>query len=188
MAKKKIEEDKYIILGYSFPDVDSYAQAQQERNNIELITDKLDMKDVTKLMKLYDILNSSKKLKSVITYDFLNHIKKLIINEEPELEKQLEPINIINDDLPNTTNEFIVMQKHNENTKNILLLDTYKTKMRNSRIINIFLTIIIIVMLAISIYSDRTVYQKFEESVINKYSAWQEDLEIREKILKEQEK
>lgn len=178
--KKNID---LVLSGYAFQDEETYNYAKKEMENIQIITAKVDLNDEVKLVKLYNLLNKNENPKSIITYTFLDELREMIVDINPD--RLVDPIRITNKNLADSSEEFIVKRKLEKGKETSDLLNINKIKLRNSKIINLFLALTIIIMIIISIQADRTVFKKFEESVIDKYSQWQEDLEAREKALKE---
>jgi len=99
--------------------------------------------------------------------------------------EEIQKINYISQNL-NTKGEIkeldlLPLNKYKEMVQNL------KIKLRNSRIINIFFLIIVIAMIIIAIYSDKTVFTNFENEVIDRYAGWEEELKLKEKELEERE-
>jgi hypothetical protein len=94
-----------------------------------------------------------------------------------QVEKKEKPIKAYSGELDHE-----LELKHQE------MIDNYRIKLRNSRIITAFLGIIIIIMILISIFSDRSVFSNYEDQILNKYSSWEEDLNTRQKALDDREK
>ena len=80
-----------------------------------------------------------------------------------------------------------VLEHEQERIRHLQLIEDYRIKLRNSRIISIFLTVIILAMIAITVFSDRSMYSIYENKVIDKYEAWQTELDAREAALDQKE-
>lgn len=187
MPEKTIPCDEYIILGYTFSDEESYLEAKKEADKINYILEKTDIDKEKTLFELYNALNDDNVFRTIIGYNFLTQLRKRILSRTTTKDDEISPIKINSNNLPSSVKEFSAMQNENKKRQYKKLSENYHIKLRNSRIINIFLVVLIMVMIVISLYADRTVFQKFEESIVNKYAAWQEELEARETALEQKE-
>ncbi len=180
-----MKENEYRVAGYAFSDARSYKEAKREEETVEYIKANTDLKDLNKALKLYHKLVERKTLNTVVGYSFLNELRNRILEAGIVTKDNLPDIRIetTNKEPRVYDNE---LEKEREQ-RHVALLEDYKIKLRNSRIISFFLAIIIVIMIAIAIFSDRSMYSIYENQVIDKYVSWQADLENREKDLEERE-
>ncbi|HHT97581.1 MAG TPA: hypothetical protein GXZ90_06775 [Clostridiales bacterium] len=187
MTEKINSNDKYIVSGYIFSDEESYLEASKDAERIKNILGNVDIDKDIKLLGIYNALNNDNTFKTIIGCNFLDQLRERIINRKIAKEDEIPPIRINDDGLPNSVKEFSAMQNESKKKQYKKMSENYHVKLRNSRIINIFLLVLIIIMIIISLYADRTVFQKYEEGIVDKYAAWQEELEAREKALEQKE-
>lgn len=180
-----MKENEYKVAGYSFSDEHEYKEAKREADTIEYIKANTDLNDLNKATKLYHKLIERKTLKTIVGYSFLKELQERILKEGLISKENLPNIMIEKDDkrLKILSNSLHLDQekKHQE------VVDNYRVKLRNLRIICFFLVAIIIAMIFISVFSDRSVFTNYENEILDKYSAWEEELDAREKALQGQE-
>lgn len=180
-----MKENEYKVAGYVFSDAHHYKEAKREEETVEYIKANTDLNDLNKVLKLYHKLVERKTLKTVIGYTFLYELRVMILGAGIVTKENLPGIRIEKSEKEPRVYDN-VLEKEQEQ-KHLAMIEDYKIKLRNSRIISIFLTVIIIVMVAIAVFSDRSMYSIYENQVIDKYEGWQTELDAREKALEERE-
>lgn len=180
-----MKDNEYTVAGYSFSDVHDYKEAKREAETIEYIKANTDLNDLNKAVKLYHKLVERRTLRTVVGFAFLKELQERIVKEGIISKENMPNIRIERDEkkLSIYSNELAREQekKHTE------MIRSLQARLRNSRIICAFLIAIIIAMFIIAIFSDKSVFINYENEILNKYSAWEEDLGAREKALREQE-
>lgn len=181
-----MSNSEYKVDGFSFSDIREYKEAKREAETIEYIKANTDLSDLNKAVKLYHKLVERKTLKTVVGFAFLKDLQERILKDGIMSKESIPGIRVEKDE--KQLKVYSNALEHEQENKLRLLLQEYKIKLRNSRIISFFLIGIIIAMLLISIFSDRTMFSNYENEVLNKYAAWEEELEERERLLIEREK
>ncbi|MGB4659251.1 MAG: hypothetical protein WBI07_08730 [Mobilitalea sp.] len=176
-----MKENEKTLCGYSFSDVHDYKEAKREAETIEYIKANTDLKDINKVIKLYHKLVERKTLKTVIGTTFLKELQNRIIKESIMNPDNVPNIPIIKEE--NHPKVFASIIEHEQVEKHLEEIADYKIRLKNSRIISVFLTVIIVIMIVIAILSDRSVFERFENGIIDTYSTWEEELDAREKAL-----
>lgn len=180
-----MKDNEYKVAGYIFTDAHDYKEAKREEETIEYIRANTDLGDMNKAVKLYHKLVERKTLKTVVGYAFLKELqerirKEGILSEDNipciRVEKNAKPIRAYSGALDHEA------EKRHQN-----ILENYKIKLRNSRIISVFLAVIIIAMLLISVFSDRSIFTDYENQILDKYSVWEEELNARQQELDQRE-
>jgi hypothetical protein len=180
-----MDENEYCVAGYRFSDAHDYKEAKREAETVDYIKKNTDLKDINKVLKLYHKLIERKTLRTVIGFVFLNELRDKIIQSGIISEDKLPKIHIEKVEQPIKIYDNAIEREQEK--KHMELIAEFKVKLRNSRIISVFLAVIILVMIAISIFSDRSMYSIYENQVIDKYESWQADLEAREAALEQKE-
>ncbi|HWT76843.1 MAG TPA: hypothetical protein VN258_19255 [Mobilitalea sp.] len=176
-----MKEKEYQVNGFSFPDTWEYNEAKQEAEAVEYLRATADLTDPQKVLKLYHRLVEKKILRSIFGYEFLKELQDKILEQGIVKQEDLPGIPIemkqklVRDNT--RTQEQIQEDKYKK------LSEEYRIRHRNSRIINIFLVVIIFAMFIISFISNHSIAKSAEEKVINKYSSWEEELQARENTL-----
>ena len=179
------QEDK-TILCYTFTNQYDYKEANREAETIDYIKANTDLSDSTKVLKLYHKLIEKQTFKTIIGYEFLKSLRDRIENEGIVGNDKLPLINITRDSKQTIGKVYTGASGQEDKYKN--LAKEYRIKHRNSRIINAFLLLIVIIMIAIAFYSRQFVDNSYEEEIINKYAPWEDELVQWEVELKQWEK
>lgn len=177
--------NNYKISGYSFEDSQDYKEAKRELESVEYIKANTDLNDINKVLKLYTKLVERKTLKSVIGIAFMNELRYRILSAGIVSENNLPDIRIEKPNNPIRVYDNVL--EHQQEKAHLAMIEDYRIKLKNSRIISVFLIIIIVAMFLISIFMDRSMYSIYENKVIDKYEAWQQELDARETALEERE-
>ncbi len=180
-----MNDKEHKVAGYYFANTHDYKEAKREAETVEYIKSNTDMNDMNKTLKLYHKLVERKTLKTIIGYEFLKELQERIVRGGIVTADNLPPIRIEWEE--KQIRAYSGELDHEAEQRHLSTIADYKIKLRNSRIISGFLVVIIIAMIIISIFSDRDVFSNFENATINKYSAWEEELDAREKALDERE-
>jgi hypothetical protein len=153
---------------------------------VEYIKANTDLSDMNKTLKLYHKLVERKTLKTMIGYEFLKELQERIVCGGIVTADTLPPIRIESDE--KQIRVYSGEIDHDAEQRHLEVIDDYKVRLRNSRIVSGFLIVIIIAMILISIFSDRNIFVNYKNQVIDQYSAWEEQLDARENALDDREK
>jgi hypothetical protein len=178
-----MKEKEYKVAGYVFADPHSYKEAKREEETVEYIKANTDLNDLNKVLKLYHKLVERKTLNTIVGYSFLFELRSRILNAGIVTQDNLPDIRIVKAEKEPKVYDNAFMKEQEQ--RHLATIGDLKVKLRNSRIISFFLVVIIIVMIGIAVFSDRSMYSIYENQVIDKYEGWQTDLENRERALKE---
>lgn len=180
-----MKKSEYIVAGYAFPDARSYRDAKREEETVEYIKAHTDLNDLNKALKLYHKLVERKTLNTIVGYAFLCELRNNILKAGIVTRENLPNIYVEKSEMEPRVYEG-EMEKEKEQ-RQLALVEDFRIKLRNSRIISISLAIIILIMIAINVFGDRSMFSIYENQIIDKYESWQADLEKREKALEERE-
>jgi hypothetical protein len=179
-----MSDNEFRIDGFAFQNIEDYKEAKHEAETIEYIKANNELEDYNKTVKLYYKLVEQNTLRTAIGLAFLLELQDRIV-KEGIISK--ENIAAIRGDKAITGQKTFFKKEQNKSGSITDVITDYKIKLRNSRIISLFLAVIIIIMILIAIFSDRSVYTNYQEKILNKYSAWEQDLNAREMALQENE-
>jgi hypothetical protein len=180
-----MKENEYKIAGFSFVDAHDYKEAKREAETIDYIRANTDLNDLNKAMKLYHKLVERKTLKTVVGLSFLKELQERILKEGIASKDSMPCIQIEKNE--NQIRAYSNALEHEQEKRHLALIEDYKIKLRNSRIISAFLVVIVVIMIMIAIFSDRMLFLDYQNKVLNDYSAWEEDLKAREEAIEEKE-
>lgn len=131
---------EYKLKGYNFVNFKEYQKAKQEKDSIEYIRTNTDLTDTKKVAKLYNSLIEKDTFKTIIGYEFLKELQNNLIDD-----------GIITLDTIPWIKVGVVSNSFSQagDIREGKLANEYKIRHRNSRIINIFLVLIIAAMIII---------------------------------------
>ncbi len=161
--------------GFLFSTDKDYKEAKEELESVNFLRSKTDITNPRAALKLYNKLIENRTFHTVIGYAFLKDLQDIILNSGIAKAEDLDGI-YIPDQINTETNT-----KALENYK--FLSEKQKVRIRNSKIVNFFLVFTILAMILIAIYTDKTMYAEFENKIVDRYSAWEADLNSREEDL-----
>ena len=144
LCEKRVRELEYKLQGYCFTDVEEYREAKREAESIDYIRAKTDLEDLNKVTKLYYKLVDKQTFQSVIGYEFLKELQDKILDGGISTSDTIPWIKV------SRRSSASVIQPDG-NGKYQKLAEEYRIRHRNSRIINIFMSVIIAAMLFISL-------------------------------------
>lgn len=175
-----MEQNSLIVGGFAFQSAKEAENALREQQNIEIIRERAVISDSSAVYELYEKLVERDMFKSIVGYSFLYELRYQLLHDFGYNEEELSMITIPTRMQYDTANEKkqIILEKHLER---LLLIRKRMT------IVIAALAFMIIAMFVIAVLNPNTGYANTENKIINKYSAWQEELEEREKAVKEKE-
>ncbi len=180
-----MKENEYKVAGYVFTDAHNYKEAKREEETVEYIKANTDLNDLNKVLKLYHKLVERKTLKTVVGYSFLYELRNKILSAGIVTKENLPDIRIERSEKEPRIFDNVLEKEQDQ--RHLALIEDYRVKLRNTRIISVFLAVIIVIMMLMAVFSDRSMYTLYENQFIDKYESWQKDLEVREKLVEERE-
>ncbi|MBE5966616.1 MAG: hypothetical protein E7255_06575 [Lachnospiraceae bacterium] len=140
-----MKEMEYKLQGYSFTDPEEYREAKREAESVDYIRTKTDLEDLNKVTKLYYKLADKQTFQSIIGYEFLKELQNKVLNGGIRTPDTIPWIRVGG----RSSNSVIQPDKNSKYQK---LAEEYRIRHRNSRIINIFMSIIIAAMILINLW------------------------------------
>lgn len=164
-----------IVDGFLFESLENANEARLEKEKITKLNDKLKNCDNDLLYKVYNKSLEKKTFKTPIGYAFLNDIRTKLISSDYD-PKEILPIPVLANEVylkPVVKEE----PKSNKNSNNKWLY-----------LVIAMLVVVIISMFIIMGTSEKPTIINYENKLLNKYSAWEQDLNDREKQINIKEK
>lgn len=175
-----MEKESLIVEGFVFPSYKEAQIAQKEQVNIEAIRKRMKGADGKTQYELYCKLMERDMFKTMVGYSFLYEQRHHLMEQYGYREQELPNI-----ELPKRMEYDKVAQLNQGKLETkIQHLNMIKTRMTITIVALIF---IIVGMFIIAAANPNVGYINTENKILNKYSAWQEDLEQREAAVKEKE-
>ena len=175
-----MDKSSLTVEGFVFP---SYKEAQialGEKKNIEIIRQRTPLSDPKAVYSLYSKLIEKEMFKTMVGYGFLFELRHQLLSEFGYDEASLPTVT-----LPRRM-DYDRVQELNKGVMESKLQALMITKKRMSIVI-FALFFVIIAMFVIAVVNPNVGYINTENKVLNKYSAWQEELEQREQAVQERE-
>ena len=166
---------KYILDGYRFDDSASYEQARRELARIADIKSERNLREEESLREVYDTLVESEEFETPVGIGFLREAqKRLVKNPVPDAKEAVDT---------EAQNQVSTAEAE----KNLSIINSLRAKIRNYRIIIAFLIIMVIVPFGVLFYDKVINPNLAEESLVNEYASWKEELTKKEQELNERE-
>lgn len=175
-----MDKESRIVDGFVFPSFKEAQIARKEKGNIDVIRQRTSLSDAESVYELYSKLMERDIFKTVVGYSFLHELRYRLINEFYYDEQMLPDIQLpgrMEYDAVSELNQSVMKNKF----EHLLLV-----KQRMSIVI-VALLVMVVGMFVIAVVNPNATYLNVQNKVLNKYSAWEEDLTKRENAVKEQE-
>lgn len=175
-----MEQKDLIVDGFQFPSFKEVQVARKEKESIDTIRQRLDLKNPEAVYQIYEKLIEREMFKTIIGYNFLLELRHFLVTEFGYNEDELSVVVIpkrMEYDKVSELNKGVLENK----ISNLLMVKKRMT------ITIVALVFMVVAMFVIAAMNPNAEYINVENKVLNKYSAWQEDLERREQAVKDKE-
>ena len=175
-----MDKESLIVEGFVFPSYKEAQIAKKEQANIDAIRKRMHGADGKTQWELYCKLVEREMFKTMVGYSFLYELRHHLMEKYGYREQELP-----NMELPKRMeyDKVAELNRGKMETK-IQYLMMVKTRMTITIVALLF---VIVGMFIIAATNPNVGYVNTEEKIVNKYSAWQEELERREAAVKEKE-
>lgn len=182
------KEGKYCVGGYNFKTKETADEAKDELNAIKYVSAKTNLKDPKQVYILYNKLLDKELFRTLIGINYLKELQQFLYISKEIPNDRIRPIpvnyelkEVLDGRREITNNKGKIYRLERER-------DRYKDRYIKLIIINIVLVIVVVVMIAVTMTSSNPTIIDYENKLINKYSAWQEQLQSQEESLRAREK
>ncbi len=175
-----MEDNSLIVDGYVFSSYKEAQMALKEKETIQAIQNRIDENDADAMYQLYEKMVQRDMFKTIIGYSFLWELRHHLVTDCLYNEEDLSLVTLpkkMEYDKVSELNKGILESK----IEHLLLIKKRMT------IVIFALVFMIVVMFVIAAINPNAGYINVENKVLNKYSSWQENLEQRERAIKEKE-
>lgn len=180
-------ENNWLINGLSFHSKDTYLSAKKEDEAIAYLRKNTDLSNGKNALKVYNKLIEKDTFHTIVGYFFLDELRRIIVIHNIADKNQLKDMPIKDNGNDNKVTGYSRLQMDKELQNYKALHERVVISHRNSRIINLFLVVVIIAMFGISFLIKNTENERFENEVVNKNAKWAEELQQKEDELDERE-
>ncbi len=187
---KANEEKTGVVNGFAFVDAAEAEQAKKEIEGVEYIREKIDKEDPEAVLQIYNKMVQQKLFETAVGYCYLK-----------DMQEYLRTIPFIdNGDILPIQVQHPVLEEHirkrarggtkektkSKGQKQVSHAD-YKKRYDVLLVISIILTICVVMMFGITATTNNATILNYETLIIDKYEAWEQELEEREAAVKERE-
>ena len=174
-------EDSHVVDGFVFSSLSEAQTAVKEQKNIDIIRQRTPLSDPGAAYALYCKLIERDMFKTSVGYGFLYELRHYLIEDCGYDESELPSVTIDN---KGGSDIFADIKREALEEK----ITNLKLSIKRMTIVIVALLAIIIGMFVIAVINPNVGYINTERKVLNKYSAWEEDLQLREEEIKQKEK
>lgn len=185
--------ERYEVGGFLFHTEAEAEVAKRELEGVRFIRQKTDLENPETVFAVYQNLIQQDLFETPIGYCFLKELRDYLIMIPAVKNEDVEDIPIRHKEEVKDPERLRRVRKNREKQQtekkekpkeeNI----KYKKRCHFFMITTLILFISVITMMALAATSDNINILNYENKLIDKYSAWEQELEEREQILKEQE-
>jgi len=179
------EKKEFIVDGFQFSNLKDAQAARNEQDKVRLLDSRLDYDHPEQVRIIYEKAIQNRIFKTPIGYTYLHTLQKYLMEHSAEGEEVRSVplfVNYVNS-MRSTTSparQRIVPKKPEP--------EPAEKRLKVSRIMNLILIGAIIVMFIITLNGENPNILNYENALVNKYSAWEEELTERERVVREKEK
>ena len=194
--------EKIRVGGFSFENKDEAEQAGKEVEGIKYIKSKTDMAGPEIMWRVYKKMIEQQLFETAVGYSYLKDLQEYLTTIPFIKNEDILPIPVthprLEDSLKRQKRE-IAQKEHAREAQakkrerqqakiDKKALETASSeKLRISRWMNIILAICIVAMFIITLTSDSPTILDYQSKLLNRYSAWEQELSEREKAVIEKE-
>ena len=176
-----MQEDSHVVDGFVFSSLAEAQTASKEQKNIDIIRQRTPLSDPGAAYALYCKLIERNMFKTSVGLGFLYELRHYLMEDcgyAPEELPNMQAVKAGNSDI------FADIKRESLEEQ----IKVLKLSIRRMTIVIVALIAIVIGMFVVAVINPNVGYVNTEYKVLNKYSAWEEDLTNREKIIKQKEK
>lgn len=180
--------NKFILEGYMFETAKDYEHALKEKEAIEVMKSKSDLRNPQIAYKVYNQLVDKGTFRTVIGYEFLRELQKSAIENGTVTKEKIRNITIKKQDIIKKVapeNPSAEAKKAMEYKQKYEMEKAGKT---SYKIIIAVLAAVIFIIIGITYKTPYSVFTNYEDKIIDKYEHWEKELSEREHKIEEQEK
>lgn len=190
MPKK---EQMYVVEGFAFISEKEAEQAKKEREGIRYIKEKTNMSNPDMVLQIYNKMVREKMFVTSVGYAYLFDLQEYLRTNPYIKDEDIMPIEVVHPSIQESLKEEkhkhqVQMQEMRKKAARKPVTDAeLQNKYKLSLLVNLILAISVVGMFLISATSRHPTILNYEEELINRYSAWEQELTEREAALREAE-
>lgn len=170
--------------GFFFLNAEDAGLASKEKKKIEYLETHLDYRYPEQVLTLYERMLRERIFKTPVGMIYLKHLQDFLL-DQPGIEPSRVPMIPI-------TSPCIMIPKKRERPARDSAGDREaagsRARMRISIILNVLLVIAVILMFVVAINSRQPNILNYKTAILNEYASWEQDLQERERVIREKER
>ena len=185
-------KERRVVEGFVFDNDEEYQMALKDAEMFEILWGKIKNSNGKMAIELYESLLVSDKIKTVVGMYNIKLLQNYLIKNGYVSENEITPIVGFIGKKVSTTDavksyeyaykmKYLVDQKVNDK------LEKYKSMVGTLKVVVLILSVVVAIMFVVQANGGTANYASSKEAVIDEYSEWEENLNDREKEVKERE-
>ncbi len=180
---KMKKNEELSVSGFVFETEEAAQKARNELEGIDVVRSKVNMRSPETVLEVYNKLIDKRLCKTAVGYSYLHDLQKYLQNssqipKESIRDIPIEPIRRrVVREIENTGEK----KKRGGN-------DSYQDKYKISLIFNMIFAIAVVLIMYLATTGDNVNIINYENKLIDRYEAWEQELTERENSVKEYEK
>ena len=170
------KERTYTFQGYTLHSETELLEVKKEAEAISYIKTRADLSDVKVALQVYNRLIEKGTLSTVLGVDFLKGLREQLIASGVVSESGLKPVP--------RAKQYAKKTEKKELTREQKLVEYYREKTKNQRIVIAALCAVIVVLFLIRLFGTSSPFRDYENEVLNEYGGWQDELVLKEQQLR----
>ena len=176
-------EEKRLMSGFLFQSERDAKLAEVERKKIAYLESKLDYSKPEDILYIYDKTVKGKVFSTPVGMMYLKQLQEFLLGQDG-----IDPASVAAIPLNNIYHEQSIAVKQRIQEKKDQAIETKKSQLTISIVLNILLAIAMVAMFVISLNSDNPNIINYERNITNRYAAWEQELTERENVIREKER
>ena len=183
------EKKKITINGFVFTDEAEAEQAKKEAQGIHYVEERADMHHPKTVLEIYNKMVKQELFETAVGYTYLKELQEYLIQNPTINNRDILPISVTHPMLEESLRKKLrISAKKESNEKKMLKKsDGYRKKYEITLFISVILAVSMIGMFIIASTSNSPTIINYENKLIDKYAAWEQELDEREAALNERE-
>lgn len=169
------------VNGFVFGSASDVELAKQELNSAKYIDSKIADKNAATVLAIYKAALEKKIFRTPVGYAYMHDLQKRMVSMgiRPEDIDPIPLFQVFGSAKEEKAPRVITVKKKKE---------PYERKNAMLTLMNFILIIMIIIMFIISLSGSRPTVLNYKRAIENEYSAWKQELDQRESLIKEKER
>ncbi len=166
------------VSGFSFTDEDLAALAKKEVEGVKYVRSKVDMSDPAAVLAVYQKMIRGRMFQTQVGIAYLKELQYYLLGCDDIDKRAIIPIPV---------SQVVTVTESPAKVRELERQLADKNKWLFAAVAGIFiLLVLVVVMLVIASTSGSTTILNYENEIINKYSAWEQELSEREHALSQE--